>query len=76
MGKLLHLGRCLADPRGLFSISKDQPAVAPPDSRQGTEQTHGRRPDAKMLVDPEWQAAFSKAVAEGIDQYLSENSQS
>ncbi len=32
--------------------------------------------DAKMLVDPEWQAAFSKAVAEGIDQYLSENSQS
>lgn len=32
--------------------------------------------DAKMLVDPEWQATFSKAVAEGIDNYLKENSQS
>ena len=32
--------------------------------------------DAKMLVDPEWQATFSKAVAAGIDNYLKENSQS
>ena len=32
--------------------------------------------DAKMLVDPEWQATFSKAVAAGIDNYLKEKSQS